>query len=357
MQRYSAQKLKELVLKIFLALGATEKEAFIVSEHLIENNLLGHDSHGIIRVLQYAKEVEGEQCLNLGAKLQLLKQKDSIALMDANFCLGPVAGIEATEKAIKLAKNYGIGSVTVMNTHHTGRLGTYTSLAAKNNMIGLACVNWAKEEAMGVVPFGGREGRISTDPISFACPRNREYPFLVDMATSVVAEGKIRISKNRNEKIPEGWILNKKGQLSDNPEDYYNGGAILPLGGIQGGHKGFALGLVVEILAGALSKNKPIQKNVKQEGQGLFILVLDIEKYISLKEFKEEIEKLFVHVKDTPTMQGYDEVIIPGEIEFKRKQENIKKGVFIERKTWEEIVKLSGELNIDTKNIIESGLE
>jgi len=354
MKKFNPDDLKKLTKRLFLALGFSEKEALIGSDHLIENNLMGVHSHGIIRILQYAAEVKEQKRLKLNTSPRILRQEDGVALIDAGFCLGPVAGIKATEKAIELAKHYGIGSVTVKNIHHTGRVGAYTSLVASNNMVGFACVNIPNQKMMRVAPYGGREGRMTTNPISFSCPRNKEFPFLVDMATSTVAEGKIRVAKNRKEKIPDDWVIDKFGKSSNNPEDLYNGGALLPLGGNKLGHKGFALGLIVEILAGALSGNKVAQKNIEQDGGGFFILALNIDRYLPLEEFKEEIEKLFLHVKDTPKLAGFEEIIIPGEIEYYTKVRNLKEGIILEEKTWNEIIELAKSLKISVHDVINS---
>ncbi|MDD3428222.1 MAG: Ldh family oxidoreductase [Caldisericia bacterium] len=354
MKKFNPDDLRSLTKRFFLALGFSDEEAEIGSDHLIENNLLGIHSHGIIRILQYALEVKEQKRLKLNVTPKILRQEEGVTLMDAGFCLGPVAGIKASETAIDLAKRYGIGNVTVKNCHHTGRVGAYTSLAAKNNMIGLACFNCANKNIMRVAPFGGREGRITTNPISFACPRNKEFPFLVDMATSTVAEGKVRVAKNKKEKIPNDWIIDKFGKSSNNPKDLYNGGALLPLGGYKQGHKGFALGLIVEILAGALSGNKVAQKNIQQDGGGFFILVLDINKYLPLDEFKNEIEKLFLHIKDTPKLPGFEEIFIPGEIEYYNKIRNLREGIFLEDKTWNDIIELSKNLKIDIRDVIHS---
>ncbi len=354
MKKFDPDELKRFTKTLFSALGFSEEEAEIGSDHLIENNLMGVHSHGIIRILQYAAEVKEQIRLKVRVTPRILNQVDGVALMDAGFCLGPVAGIKAADKAIELAKKFGIGSVTVKNIHHTGRIGAYTSLAASHQMIGFSCVNIPNKKMMRVAPFGGREGRMTTNPISFACPRNQAFPFLVDMATSTVAEGKVRLAKNRKEKIPEDWIIDKFGKSSNNPEDLYNGGALLPLGGHRQGHKGFALGLIVEILAGALSGNKVAQKNIAGDGGGFFILVLNIERYLPLEEFKEEIEKLFLHIKDTPTLPGFEEIMIPGEIEYYTKIRNLKEGILLEEKTWNEIIELSKALKVCAEDIIKS---
>ncbi len=353
MQKFKADSLKILVDKLFLAMGSNEEEAAIVSDHLVENNLAGHDSHGVIRVIEYFKTSKQGDLLNLNAEHTILKEQDGVVLIDANLGLGSVAGVKGMQKAVQLAKKYGIGSVTVKNVNHTGRLGAYTTLAAENNTIGIACVNWAKEAAMAVAPFGGTKGRISTNPITFACPSKREFPFLMDMATSVVAEGKVRVAKNRNKQIPEGWILDKEGKATTNPEDLYNGGVLLPFGGSQGAHKGFALGLIVEILGGVLSGNRPMQKGIHEKGQGLFLLAMDIERFTTIENFKEEMEHLFVHIKDTPPAEGFEEVLMPGEIEYKRKIKNLEEGIAIEEKTWQDIVEIAGKLNVDINNIAE----
>ena len=354
MKKFKSDDLKSLTKRLFLALGFSEEEAAIGCDHLIENNLIGANSHGIIRILQYASEVKEQKRLRLNVTPGILRQEGGVVLMNAGFCLGPVAAIKATETAIELARKHGIGSVTVKNIHHTGRVGAYTSLASSHDMVGFACVNIPTQRMMRVAPFGGREGRITTNPISFSCPRNKEYPFLVDMATSTVAEGKVRVARNRKEKLPNDWIIDKDGKSSDNPDDLYNGGALLPLGGYKQGHKGFALGLIVEILAGALSGNKVAQKNIDQDGGGFFILVLNIKRYLPLEEFKEEIEKLCSHVKDTPKLPGFEEIIIPGEIEYYTKIRNLREGIFLENKTWNEIIELSRKLGVRVEDVIHS---
>jgi len=348
---FKPKSIEKLIENIFLELGSTKEEAEIIANHLIENNLLGYDSHGIISILEYAKHDINEGYLKLGNDYKIIEETDNI-MIDAKFSPGPVMATKATRKAINLARKNGIANIVVKNIHHTGRLGAYTGMAAEENMIGFACVNWPNPNTMVVTPFGGKKGKISTNPISFACPRDKPYPYLVDMATSTVAAGRLNVFRNRKERIPDYWIIDKSGNFSSDVEDFYNGGALLPLGG-KIGHKGFALSLIVEVLAGILSGNKPMQKNANQKGQGLFICIINIENYVPVKLFKEEIENLFSHVKDTPTMEGVDKIIIPGEKEYENKQINLQKGIYIDETTWEKIQALAYELKVNIESIVE----
>lgn len=350
MKQIAYKSLIKLIYKLFVYCGATKENAKIITMHLIENHLLGYDSHGAIRLSQYLTEDLKNGYLKLKSKPKLKKIQGNTALLDAEFSPGPVAGTIAMQKAVELAIQYGTGIVGINNTHHLIRLGAYPTIASEFGMIGIAC---ASGKTQGVAPYGGKEGRLHTNPIAFACPRGKKYPFLVDMATSSVSGGKINLARNENKLIPEGWIINSKGKVSIDPNDFFNGGFLLPLGG-GSGYKGFALSLIVEILAGIITRNKIVAEKPKTLfGQGLFLIAINIGHFIDVNMFKEKIETLFNHIKNTPTLDGFDKILIPGERAYREKEIRQIKGIPIDEKTYLMLKNISNEKGIDVNTILE----
>lgn len=341
MPRFKADQLIEIGEKIFLAAGASADEAQLVSRLLVKANLVGHDSHGVIRIIQYVNEIE-RGIIKPCAKIEIVRESSSSAILNGNWGFGQVIATKAMEKAIEKAKNSIVSVVCAFNCNHIGRLADYTLMASRNNMIGIAMVNSTKF----VAPFGGRERILSTGPISFAFPADLEFPFVVDIATSVVAEGKVRVALHKGDKIPYGWIIDKDGKPSNNPQDLYNGGALLPLGGDEAGHKGFGLGLAVDILSGILSGAGCAYEETKK-GNGIFFEVINIEKLMPVEEFKRRVSNLLRTIKASKTRPGFKEIIIPGEPEYLTEKIRLKEGIYVPEKTWEEIRKVAERLGVN----------
>ncbi len=344
---FNANQLVKIGTKIFLAAGAPLEEAALVSEFLVKANLVGHDSHGIMRVIQYVREIE-EGILKPGAKIEIVKESNSLVVINGNWCFGQVIAKKAMEKAIEKAKVNAVSVACAFNCNHIGRLADYTLMASKDDMIGIAMVNAPKS----VSPFGGKERMLSTGPVSFAFPTNMEFPFFVDIATSVVAEGKIRVMLHKGEKLPLGWIIDKDGNPSSNPEDYYNGGAILPLGGDNAGHKGFGLGLAVEVLCGVLAGAGCAYMETKR-GNGVFFEVIDVSKFMPVEKFKSEVTNLLKAIKSSKPRPGFKGVIIPGELEYLTERLRLKEGIQIPERTWEEIKRIAEKFGLDEKSLLE----
>ena len=245
--------LRNIGYQLFEASGCTVEDARAVVDHLVESNLFGHDSHGAIRYYEYTRAIR-EGRFQPQAAPTIVRDYPSTAVVDAGGALGQVGATFAINLAIEKARQHGLATVTLRNTSHVGRAGAYPLMAARQgNMIALAFVN-AGRLGYQIAPFGGLEGRLSTNPIAFSAPRHDTEPILVDMTTSVVAEGKVRVAINQGNQVPEGWLIDSEGNPTTEPNDFRADppGAILPLGGVVA-HKGFALGLVVELLGGALS--------------------------------------------------------------------------------------------------------
>jgi uncharacterized oxidoreductase len=338
----TADALKRVGIEIFKALGATEEHATVVSELLVKANLVGHDSHGVIRILQYSDEIL-KGTLVPGATVEVLRETSSSALLDGHWGFGQVICLKAMKMAMEKAKTNAVSVICACNCNHIGRLADYSMMAAQNGMIGIAMVNSTKF----VAPYGGAEKILSTGPLSYAFPTGKELPFVLDIATSVVAEGKIRVSLHKNEKVPYGWIVDKNGKSTNNPLDLYEGGAILPFGG-EVGYKGFGLGMVVDVLTGILARADPAYYNDKR-GNGVFLEVINIESFMPVDQFKCEIDHLIRAIKKSKLMHGFTEIMIPGEPEFRTEQKRLKEGISVPEKTWGEIVERAKTLKIDLK--------
>ena len=343
---FKAEKLRRLSKEIFTAYGAPDEEAEIVSNFLVRANLCGHDSHGVIRVIQYVKAIE-DGVLKPGAKIDVVRETCSSALIEGNWGFGQVVAKRAMELAIEKAEENSVSVVCAFDLYHIGRLADYTTLAAEKNMIGIAMVN----STPTVAPYGGREKLISTAPVSYAFPTGKENLFVLDIATSVCAEGKVRVSLHKGEKLPEGFIIDKEGNPSTNPADLYEGGAILPLGGDLVGYKGFGLGLVVEVMAGILS-NAGCAYEADKKGNGVFFEVINIEDLVSIDEFKNRIDALIRRIKSSKLRPGFKEILLPGEPEIRTERRRRKEGIYIPERTWEEIVKIAERKDIDVAALV-----
>lgn len=345
---FPADKLKKIGSNIFEAAGTRADEARVVAESLVNSNLAGHDSHGIIRIPQYIS-LMNKGGIVPGAEMEVVRENANTAVLDGNWGFGQVMARKAMEMAVEKAAAYSLGSVSMSQSNHIGRLGEYPVIAAEKNMIGMITVN-NHGAAQCMSAWGGIGRRLSPNPISIGLPTGTDDPVLLDITTAVVAEGKVRVKRNRGEQLPEGCIIDSQGNPSTDPNDYYGppGGAILPFGGVVG-HKGYGLGFILDILAGALSGAGCSRADAPRFGNAVFIFVIKIENFIPIEEFKKHVDGLIGYVKSSPKMPGIDEILFPGEIEAKERKKRLEEGIFIEDETWKQIVKTADDLGVDTK--------
>lgn len=346
--KITAEKLKELVCSVFTSVGISSDEADIVSSSLVESNLAGHDSHGVIRLPRYVQAIRKGD-INIRAKIRIVKQNSGNFVIDGNWGFGQVIAKKTMEMAIKKAEEQGVGCATIFNCNDVGRLGTYTTIATDHNFIGVMTVNDGGANPC-VAPWGGKSPLFSTNPISVAIPTGKKNAICVDMATSVVAAGKIALARQRGEQLPEGWVINASGKPSTNSQDFYGPphGALLPLGGLVSGHKGFGLSLIVDILSGALSE-AGCSGSGGRDSQGIFMLAINISAFVPFEEFTERVTRLIETIKSSPKAEGVKEILIPGEPECREKEKRIKEGIFIEDTTWKEILEIARELGLERK--------
>lgn len=346
MPRFRPDALRRIGYQFFEAAGCTGEEARDVVDHLVDSNLYGHDSHGVIRFLQYLNGIRKGH-FRPTARPKVVRQTACMAVVDADGALGQVGAIFASKLAIEMARRQGLAAVTLRNTSHIGRLGAYPLMAARAGMIGHIFVNAGRYGAQ-VAPFGGIDGRLATNPIAFAAPRRDAEPILLDMATSVVAEGKLRVAENRRKKVPEGWIIDHDGNPSREPADVKADppGAILPLGDVAA-HKGYGLGVFVEVLGGALSGQGCAAGEDSFVSNGVLFTVYSIEHFVDLETYYEEIESLVKHLKSSRLQPGYKEILLPGEPELQSEERRRVEGIDVEETTWALICKEAQALGLD----------
>lgn len=341
MNNHPAEVLLELSAALIEAMGSPGEDALIVGRHLVEAQLAGHDSHGLIRLPQYhAHVLEGK--VKPGARVEIIRETPTTALLDGHYTWGQVTAMQAIKLGISKAEENGIAALSLRNCYHVGRVGVYPLAAAERGFI--AQVHCNGHGVCRVAPWGGTEPRLATNPIAIAIPTRAE-PLLVDITTSVVAEGKVRVSRNAGRKIPEGWVLDSDGRPTTNPADLYEGGTLLPLGGREG-HKGYGLSIVVDLLGGALS-GAGCGTMTEKVGNGLFIQLTDPSCFCEREEFLDQIDRFTEYLKSSPLKEGVDDILLPGEPEQRTAARRREQGIDIDDGTWGQLIELAGTLGVE----------
>lgn len=342
-----AAPLREYVARILLAAGAPESEAQVVAAHLVEANLKGHDSHGVIRVERYVRDIADGRIVP-GAPVVLDRESETTAVLDGGWNFGQVVAQRAMELAIAKARGAGAGIVVAHRCGHVGRVGAYGEQAAAQGLVGIAMVNNHGGGQVMSVP-GGLARRLSPNPVVVAVPTgDPEAPFVLDMTTSVVAEGKVRVARNRGDRVPEGWIVDAEGRPTTDPAGFYGPppGSILPLGG-EAAHKGFGLALVVEALAGALSPAGTSRPDGPSGANGLFVMALDIERFRPLADFTESFAGLLAYVKSPPLREGVTEVLVAGDPERRAHAARSASGIALDDETWRQLIEAGQSVGVE----------
>ncbi len=329
--------------QIFVACGTPPAQARIVGDHLVENNLRGVDSHGIMRIPQYVQAVR-DGTIRPGAAVALERETANTAVVDCGWNFGMVGGMRAIETAVAKAKAHTLGMVVTRCCSHAGRLGAYVEWAARQGMIALGFCS-SPRHGHFVVPWGGREGRLATNPLAFSIP-NGDQPLVADFSTSQVPEGRIRLYKSRNLPLEDGWIMDADGRPSTSPDHFYGPppGAILPFGGRMG-YRGYALGLLVEIMATTLAGE---DSTSERAGNGLAFIALDTAAFVQRGLYYELLQQLATYVKSSRPVDPEKPVLLPGELERNIRQERQANGIPIDDATWRQVVQTARDLGCET---------
>src|SRR5262245_39976991 len=345
-----ADRLITIGAALLRAAGASEEEADAVAKGCVAANLAGHDSHGIIAVPTYIDRVKAGHIVP-GAPWKVVQESPATTVIDGHWGFGFHVNAKAMQLTIDKARKTNVAACTVFRQSHVGRLAAYPLMAAKEGMIGLATADSGRSPK-AVAPFGGREARLGTNPISIAIPSDLAAPFCLDMATSAVAAGKVMLAAARGEQIPTGWVVGSDGKPTTDPHQLRNGGALLPLGGTEG-YKGSGLAAMVEVLCGLLTGLGFGVEPSGRHNDGCFMAVFNVEAFRPLALFKREVAEVARYLKETPAAEGSPGIFYPGEIEYLREQERLKAGIDVEDATWNRLRALAGEYGL----VAELGLD
>jgi len=338
MPTFSGDVLTQIAQTLVEGMGTPPHSARVVSSSLVEANLVGHDSHGVMRLPSYAQFLR-EGLINPKVQPKIKSKHQAIAQIDGQQSWGQLGARLAAQTAIELAHQFGLAAVTIDHCVHIGRVGEYVSTIAQAGMIGLALCN----PHPAVAPFGSRERVMGTNPMAWAVPRDAGFePVVVDFATAAVAEGKLRVAWAKGETVPPGLIIDREGRPSQNPVDFYKGGALLPFGG----HKGYGLSLIVELLGGALSGAAPSILPEFEGSNGTLMIALNISAFMPLGQYIAQVETFCAKIKSSIPANGLSEVLLPGEPELRSRQQRLTEGIPIPEKTWQEFRALAGELKV-----------
>src|SRR5215471_17027271 len=352
---YPADVLHEFSARVLAAAGVPPDDAALAADVLLAADLRGIDSHGVARLRGYFDAVRSAR-INPTPELCVVRETLTTATVDADNGLGLVVGPRANEIAMDKALDAGSGWVAVRNSNHFGIAGYYVLQALERDLIGWAMTN----SSALVAPLFGAERMLGTNPIAIAFPGKEEPPIVIDLATSAAAYGKIEIARRKGEAIPIGWAINREGRNTTSPDELIDGGAMLPLGSERerGGHKGYALAMMVDILCGPLSGanwgpfappfalRQEIPKRSVGKGIGHFFGALRIDGFIEADEFKRQIDEYVRVFRATKPAPGTNGPLIPGDPEREAEKERRRNGVPLILPVIEELREISQETGI-----------
>ena len=334
-------RLAEYTRAIFAAAGAPDAIAQRMAASLVEANLSGHASHGVIRIMQYLGDIR-EGRLDPRAEPTVLREGPAWALVDGKWAFGHEAARFAMARAVERARAAGVGLVTAVRCNHIGRIGEWVEQAAAARMIGMCCVAIGGPTASLVAPFGGAGRALSTNPIAIGAPRAGGPPLVLDFATSVSPEGKVRVARDKGVQLPPGRLIDKDGNPSTDPNALYQGGALLPVGE----HKGYALSAMTAVLSMALSgADEPEMHGPGGESSGSFFLAIDPTVFRSFEGYAASLERLADRLTAVPASPGAEAVLLPGDPEHRARAERAR-SISLPPATWDAIASEAAALGV-----------
>jgi uncharacterized oxidoreductase len=345
MRNFSADQLLDFATRLLVAQAVGTDEAALVARSLVGANLRGHDSHGVMRIPSYLDACRQGDTVP-GAPLTATSETPGVFVGDAHWGFGQTQAQRLMRKLIEMARASGLAVGTLVRSSHIGRLGEYCEMAAEEGLVSMVMVN-THGHARRVAPPGGKAPRLGTNPLAIGAPAPGG-PLVLDFGTSATAEGKVRVKRIAGLPCPDGWLLDSEGRPTNDPHTLYATapGTIRPMGGDQA-YKGFGLGLMVEIFAGALSGGPCIREvPITQNGNCVFMLVLDPARLGGAEHFSKEVAGLTSFVRGCPTIDGASEILLPGDPERRALAQRSQHGIPLDEGNWNELAKLAGQLGV-----------
>ncbi len=345
-KRFPFETLKSFCKKAYERVGVPPEEAQIVADLLVRSDLRGVETHGVTRLPIYIQRLQ-KGYVSREAKITVIKEKGPTAFLNGHGTMGHLAAYRAMERAIAKAEEYGMGWSSVKDSGHFGVAGLFPMMALKKDFIGYVVSN----SAPMMFPWGGRERIIGNNPLAYALPAGKAQPVVLDFSLGIVSSGKLILSRKKGEKIPLGWAFDKNGLPTEDPyEGYEGGGSLAPVGG----HKGYGLVLVHEMLTAVLTGGKWTQ-NIKSlyeedpsgiQGTCHSFLALDPDCFIGREEFKKNMDRYIQSIKGSAKASGVEEILVPGEPEYRTEQKLLQEGIPLPPTTVKELSELGASLGI-----------
>jgi LDH2 family malate/lactate/ureidoglycolate dehydrogenase len=334
MARLSANDLRELATAILRGAGASDAYAHSVANSLVLSNLHGHDSHGIAQLLSYVGQIQTGG-LDPRASPSILYERPTAALIDGAWGFGQVAAAYATDVLVGKVRASGVAAVGIQRCNHIGRLGEYAEQAATQGVIAMITL-CGGGRGTSTTPYGGAGKTLGTNPFAFGLPAKEYPPVIVDFATTVVAGGKIALAWEKGERLPEGWLLDRDGRPTRNPQDFSNGGMLRTMAE----YKGFGLSMVAEALGGALTGATGFEEGEKTRNC-VFMWGIATDIFLSPGEYERLEDRSIEKIKATPPAPGFERVIVPGERGHLNAARQAREGIELPESTWEKLVDLA----------------
>ncbi len=339
-----AYDLHKQVSAILQGVGTPEAHAEITAKILVSSSLRGVETHGVGNAVRYSESIEqGEY--TVPQSVDVITETDTTALLSCGDGLGFVAAHQGMEMSIAKARKHGVGMATIRDGHHIGMVAAYPMMAVAEDMIGMAMTNASK----AVRPALGARPRVGTNPIAFGAPAGEERDFIFDMATSTIASGKIALAKRLGVQMPVGWAVTAEGEPLTEPRgDRGEDWAMNPLGGTreQGSHKGYGLGLVVDILCGVLSGGG-FGAQLSAGENMTWTMAIDIAKFRDVDDFKAMMDDMIRELHDTPPLPGEDRVLVAGDPEADFQEDRLANGVPVENSQYDEMRARAIQLGVE----------
>ena len=335
-----AARLVALVEAIMRGGGCDAGEAHAVATRLVDANCVGHESHGVIRVGKYLEWVAAGW-LRPNQEPTVIVDTPALAIVDGNRGFGQVVGAFATRLGIAKAAQGGIAFIGLRNCGHLGRVGDWAEMAAAERQVSLHFLNTSG--AQRVAPYGGSDRRLSTNPISIGVPVEDGDPVILDVTTSTVAEGKLMVAWNKGEPVPEGWIVDRDGRPTTDPKAFYDGGALLTIGG----HKGSGLSIVTDLLAGAVSTGRSSDPDDTVLRNNMLSIYIAPDVYAPDGSVAREARRFVEWVKGSPPLAPDTPVLAPGDVERRTRAQRLRSGVPIDDKTWTDLLDAARSVGIE----------
>jgi uncharacterized oxidoreductase len=339
-------ELRGIARHVFEAAGSAADEANIIADHMVEANLRGHDSHGVGLIPNYLDHLAGGTVFP-NRKGRVVSENGSLIVYDGERAWGQIAAREAVMIGITKARETGVAVVALRNPHHIGRVGTYGEICAEAGLVSFHFVN-VTDARPAVAPWRGTDARFSTNPVCIAIPGPEpDRPIILDMATSVVAMGKVRVARNKGEQMKAGILIDGEGRPTTDPGAMYRQprGAVMTFGE----HKGYALAFVCEMLAGALCGSgtmSPERQGAGTATNGMLTIVIDPSRLIDREWLRAEITAMTQYITASPPSRPDEPVLIPGDPERLTRAERLKNGIPVDDETWREIVAAGRTINV-----------